>query len=93
MWVSNDFPISLDANGNYFGLVDIPPGFLYAPATGQVKMQGFAQRTGIPTDGTAELPDCTFWVPSDLNGTKGRLMVRGDPIRFTTGYFKVGVWQ
>ena len=89
-YISPDLALVTDANGNWFGTINISG--MYGPAGGQIPILGVAERIGLA--GTeASLPDCTFWVPSNANGAWGYLMVRDDPIRSGTAYFRVSAFE
>jgi hypothetical protein len=82
-FISGDQGVFVDANGNALvveplsNLVSGPP------------ILGFAERIGLA--GTeATLPLCTFWATSS---TQGLLMVRGDPVRNGTAWFRYGALQ
>ena len=89
-YISPDLGLVTDANGNWFGTVNISG--MYGPAGGEVAILGVAQRIGL--GGTeASLPDCTFWVPPSANGAWGYLMIRGDPVKGGTTYFRVSAFE
>ena len=89
-YISPDLGLVTDANGNWFGTVNISG--MYGPAGGQIPILGVAERIGL-AGSEASLPDCTFWVPSNANAAWGYLMIRGDPIRNGTAYFRVSAFE
>ena len=85
-WISGDLPIQTDANGDYYGMINGLTGF-----TTTKPILGIAQRIGLAgTEGS--LPRCTFWVPTGVTAY-GYLMVRGDPVKGGTTYFRVAAVQ
>ena len=85
-WISGDLAIQTDANGNYFGSVNGLTGFVTTKP-----ILGIAQRIGL-AGSEATLPRCSFWVPNGVTAY-GYLMVRGDPVRGGTTYFRVSAFQ